>query len=381
MTDHRRAVATLFFLNGAVLASWVPHIPAVQMRLGLRESALGVALLGMAAGALLAIPLAGWAIPRVGSRRVVRISGLLFCATLLAPLLAPDLPRLLLALMLFGGANGAMDVSMNAQAVVVERHLRRPVMSWFHGMWSVGGLVGAGLAALALYAGLPPVVHALAAAVIATAGCAVAMRTLLPPSEDVRADGPRLVRPAGALLALGLLAALGLMAEGAMGDWSAVYLRRWLLTSASVAALGFAAFQATMAAGRFAGDRLAGRFGDATLLRVSGGVAAVALAVALLIAHPLAAVLGCAAVGLGLSNVIPVLFRTAALVPGVAASQGIAAVGSAGYIGFLGGPPLIGFAAEWMGLPAALGLVVVALALIATGGARVGRALTAAPAH
>ena len=209
MTDHRRAVATLFFLNGAVLASWVPHIPAVQMRLGLRESALGVALLGMAAGALLAIPLAGWAIPRVGSRLVVRISGILFCATLLAPLLAPDLPRLLLALMLFGGANGAMDVSMNAQAVVVERHLRRPVMSWFHGMWSVGGLVGAGLAALALYAGLPPLVHALAAAVIATAGCAVAMRTLLPPSEDVRADGPRLVRPAGALLALGLLAALG----------------------------------------------------------------------------------------------------------------------------------------------------------------------------
>ncbi|HSP96569.1 MAG TPA: MFS transporter [Candidatus Dormibacteraeota bacterium] len=379
MTDHRRAVATLFFLNGAVLASWVPHIPAVQMRLGLGESALGIALLGMAAGALLAIPLAGWAIPRLGSRMVVRASGLLFCAALLAPLLAADLPHLIAALMLFGGANGAMDVAMNAQAVAVERRLQRPIMSWFHGMWSVGGLTGAALAALALYAGLSPIVHAIAAALIAGGGCALAMRTLLPPAEDVHGDGPRLARPGGTLLALGLLAALALLAEGAMGDWSAVYLRRWLLTSASVAALGFAAFQTTMAAGRFAGDRLAGRLGDALLLSVSAALAATALAVALLVGHPLAAVLGCAAVGLGLSNVIPVLFRTAALVPGVAASQGIAAVGSAGYVGFLGGPPLIGLAAEWLGLPVALGLVVIALALIATSGARIGRALTITP--
>ncbi len=381
MPNHRRAVATLFFLNGAVLASWVPHIPAVQMRLALGESALGVALLGMAAGALLAIPLAGWAIPRFGSRPVVRISGLLFCASLLVPLLATDLPRLIAALMLFGAANGAMDVSMNAQAVLVERHLQRPVMSWFHGMWSVGGLTGAGIAALALHAGLSPIAHATGAALIAGIGCAAAMRTLLPPSEDVRPEGPRLVRPGGALFALGTLAALALLSEGAMGDWSAVYLRRWLLTSASVAALGFAAFQTTMAAGRFAGDRLAHRFGDARLLSVSGALAAAALAIALLVGHPLAALLGCAAVGLGLSNVIPVLFRTAAVVPGIAAAQGIAAVGSAGYAGFLGGPPLIGFVAEWIGLPAALGLVVIALALIATGGARIGNALTAVPAR
>lgn len=381
MSDHRRAVAALFFLNGAVLASWVPHIPTVQMRLRLGESALGVALLGMAAGALLAIPLAGWAIPRLGSRVVVRASGLLFCAALLAPLLATDLPRLVAALMLFGAANGAMDVSMNAQAVAVERRLRRPIMSWFHGMWSVGGLVGAGLAALALHAGLAPLAHATGAALLAGGGCALAMRALLPPGDDVRADGPRLVRPSGALAALGLLAALALLAEGAMGDWSAVYLRHWLLTSASVAALGFAAFQTTMAAGRFAGDRLASRCGDAALLRASAALAAGALAAALLVAHPLAALLGCAAVGLGLSNVIPILFRTAALVPGVAAAQGIAAVGSAGYLGFLGGPPLIGLAAEWIGLPAALGLVVLALTLIAASGTRLGRARTVAPAH
>jgi hypothetical protein len=257
---------------------------------------------------------------------------------------------------------------MNAQAVAVERRLRRPIMSWFHGMWSVGGLVGAGLAALALHAGLSPLAHATAAALIAGLGCALAMRALLPPDEDVRGEGPRLVRPAGALLGLGVLAALALLAEGAIADWSAVYLRRWLLTSASVAALGFAAFQTTMAAGRFAGDRLASRVGDAVLLRGSAALAASALAVALLVAHPLAAVAGCAAVGLGLSNCIPVLFRTAAQVPGVAASQGIAAVGSAGYLGFLCGPPLIGFAAEAMGLPLALGLVVLALALIAAVG-------------
>ncbi|MFN8640254.1 MAG: MFS transporter [Candidatus Binatia bacterium] len=331
MSDHRFAVATLFLLNGAVLASWVPHIPSVQMRLGLSESALGFALLGMAAGALLAIPLAGWAIPRLGSRLVVRVSGLIFCAALLLPLLAGNLPQLFVALVLFGGANGAMDVSMNAQAVVVERRRRRPIMSWFHGMWSVGGLAGAALAALALHAGLSPFAHVIGAVLIAGTGCAVALRTLPPPKEDVQPDGPRLVRPAGALLALGMLAALALLAEGAIGDWSAVYLRRWLLTSASVAALGFAAFQTAMAAGRLTGDRLSARLGDASLLGLGSGVAAVALAAALVIGHPLAAALGCAAVGLGLSNVIPVLFRSAARVPGIAAAQGIAAVSSCGY--------------------------------------------------
>ena len=155
----RVAVATVFFVNGAVLASWVPHIPAVQMKLGLNSAVLGFALLGMAAGALMGIPLAGWWIPRVGSRRVVRVSAAVFFAALCLPILAPNLALLIAALVLPGASNGAMDVSMNAQAVIVEQRVGRPIMSSFHGMWSVGGLAGAGACALALHLGVDPLAH------------------------------------------------------------------------------------------------------------------------------------------------------------------------------------------------------------------------------
>ena len=193
------------------------------------------------------------------------------------------------------------------------------------------------------------------------------MPRLVPSEPDDERPGPVFVRPSGALLGLGALAFLGLLAEGAMGDWSAVYLHDTLAGPPGVSAAGFAAFSLAMAAGRFAGDRLVDGFGARTVVRVSSAVAATGLAAALLMRDPAAAVVGFGLVGLGIANVIPVLFGAAARVPGTEAGRGLAAVATTGYLGFLTGPPLIGVVADAIGLGPALGLVSVGCALIAIG--------------
>jgi MFS family permease len=366
-TRSRIAVATVFFANGAGLASWVPHIPMVQATLGLGPSVLGLALLAMAVGALVGIPLSGWATARIGSRTIVRLVALVFFLALPLPVLAPSLPALVVALFVLGAGNGALDVSMNAQAVAIEARAPRPIMSSLHGMWSLGGLTGAGFAAAALAAGVSPAHHVVAAVILFGGATALAVTQLLPPSADVAGDDRRFARPTRAVVGLGVIAFLGLLVEGAMGDWSAVYLQRTLGTTSATAALGFAAFSLTMAAGRFAGDALVARFGNERVIRRSTGAAALGLGIALVASNPLAAIAGFACVGFGIANLIPIVFRAAGGLAGVAPSEGIAAVGTFGYVGFLAGPPTIGLVAEATALPAALGLLVVALAWIAVG--------------
>ena len=367
----RIAIAVIFFANGAGLASWVPHVPSVQSALGLGPAMLGAALLGMAAGALVAIPLAGALIARLGSRVMILGSATAFFVSLWLPVFAPSFATLLGSLALLGASNGALDVSMNAQASALERHSRRPIMSWFHGMWSVGGLVGAGTAAVALHANVSPHAHIVAAACLFGGMAMLSLPALLPHKLDQSNDGPRLARPTGIVAALGTMALFALVSEGAIGDWAAVYLRSSLAASAGTAAMGFAAFQLMMAAGRFAGDTLVARLGNVRVIELSGSVAALGLAAALLVGEPAAAIAGCAAVGLGLSNVIPILFRAAGEIPGLAPGHGIAAVSTAGYCGFLAGPPLIGLSAEALTLPGALSIVVACLAWIAYSAASV----------
>ena len=360
----RVAVAWVFFANGAGMASWVPHIPMVQAKLGLGPSVLGLALLAMGVGALVGIPLSGRASARVGSRMVVRATAVLFFVATPLPLLAPNLAFLVVALFVLGAGNGALDVSMNAQAAAVERRWSRPIMSSFHAMWSAGGLAGAGAAALALAAGVAPVRHLTVASLVLLAITVPALAALLPPTADAHVADRRFARPTRAVLGLGLVAFLALLAEGAMGDWSAVYLRHTLGTTDATAALGFAAFSLTMATGRFLGDALVGRLGDERVVRLFTGGAALALGAALAVGAPWAVIAGFAAVGFGVANLIPIVFRAASRLRGVAPSEGIAAVGTFGYVGFLTGPPLIGLAAELLTLPVALGLVVAALAWI-----------------
>lgn len=368
MVQARRAVSLCFLVNGAVVASWVPHIPDLKSRLALGDGALGWLLLATAAGAIGALPLAGWLVGRLGSRIVTTGSAATLSASLVLPVLAPGIASSAAALALLGASNATLDVAMNAQGVMVEDRYRRPIMSSFHAFFSLGGLLGAGGAAAALAASVSAVAHVAIVALLALAVVCV-VRTGLLPSEPKRSRDPVFALPPAGLVGLGALTFCALLAEGAMGDWSAVYLRDSLGTTPALAAMGFAAFSLAMALGRFAGDGLARRLGAVTLVRCSGALAAAGLAAALLSGRALTTLVGLALVGAGLANVVPMLFSAAARTPGIHAGSAIAAAATTGYFGFLVGPPLIGFAAEVAGLPTALGLVSVACAVVAGGAA------------
>jgi len=354
----RWAVAAMFLVNGALLANWVARIPAVQQRLGLSAGALGIALLGMAIGALAAFPVTGLLIAHYGGRRVTTGAALVYCTAVPLPGLAPSLPLLMVALIALGAGNGAMDVAMNAQGVAVEARYGRPIMSSFHGLWSVGGFAGALVGGVAAGAGIAPFPHLLGAAVVLVIAALIASRWLLPVAADAHSGAPAFARPTRALLGLGVVAFCSALGEGAMADWSAVYLHTSLATSAAFAAAGYAGFSLAMTAGRLSGDRLTHRFGPVVLVRAGGLLAAVGLGVALVVGRAGPAVAGFALVGAGLSLVAPLVYSRAGRTPGVSAAAALAAVATMGYTGFLLGPPIIGAVAQALSLRDALGIIV-----------------------
>src|SRR3989442_5321403 len=247
----RWAVSTIFFVNGMVLASWVPHIPAVKAQHAISDCQLGIVLLFMAVGSVLALPLAAWLIGRFGSRCMTALAALGFCLALPLPILSPTVALLAFSLMLLGACNGTLDVSMNSQAVEVERHYQRAIMSSFHGLFSLGGLVGAGVAGLEMSLGVDDVQHAMTITILSVLAVVSVLRWLVPSPPQQASPGPAFVKTTGVLLGLGVLAFFGLLTEGAMADWSAVYLHDVLHTDSATAAAGFAACSLTMAAGRF----------------------------------------------------------------------------------------------------------------------------------
>jgi MFS family permease len=361
----RLAVTSLFLAHGFLFGTWVARIPAVQGELELGEGELGAALLCLTLGAVLAMPVAGWIVAREGSRATARQTVVVLAALLPGLALAPSLVLLALALLLFGAAAGALDIAMNAHGVEVERRYARPILSSFHAGWSFGGLVGAGVGALAAWAGVDLLPHFTAVAVVIGVSGLLASGALLPAGADRPESPPRLARPPRQLLALAALAFCGLFAEGAAADWSAVYLAGPLDAGAGLAALGFAAFSVAMAGFRLLGDRLTTRWGPVALMRRGGLLAGAGLSAALLIGDPAAALIGFACMGAGLAAVVPVAFRAAGSLAGVPAGAGIAALTTVGYTAFLVGPPVIGFVAEVAGLPLALGIVVVLLGVLA----------------
>ncbi len=365
----RGAVLTMFLVNGAAIATWVPLIPAVQQKLALSAGELGIALLGVAVGAVISTPSTGWLVGRAGGRRVVTVAALVSCAVLPLLPLAPTLPLLALSLVVFGAALATMDVAMNIQGSVVEALYERPLMSTFHAFYSIGGFVGALTGGALAALGFAPFDRALGPALLLGAAAIAAHQWLPPvhprtPSSTPRARFrvPRVSLP---LAALGLIAFCSLMAEGASGDWSAIYLHKSLGTDAAFAATAFAAFSIAMAAGRLSGDWLTIRLGAVLLVRSGGALAALGLAATLLLGRPAFAVVGFGLVGLGLSNVVPTIFSAAGRSISLAPRVAIAAVASTGYAGLLAGPPLIGFLAQAFTLTRALIVVVVCCALIA----------------
>ncbi len=369
----RRAVAAVFFTNGAVMGAWAPMIPVVQARLGLAPGPLGLCLLALAVGAIVAMQLSGAWCGRHGSAPVVRISTWAVCTTLVAPVLAASPVLLFVGLLVLGAANGLMDVSMNAHGIAVEKALGRPVMSSYHAMYSLGGFTGA-LGSATLLRALPPAGVAATVAAVFVAISAWSLTRLLPADVDrgMAGDTPWAL-PSGVALALGALCFLVMMGEGSMLDWTALYLRQTLAADPAVAGLGYSAFSVAMAAGRFAGDGLRRRVGAPLLVTTCAALAAGGLFLACVSSRPTLAVVAFGLCGLGLSNAVPVLFSAAGSLPGQGAGSGVAAVATLGYAGFLIGPPLIGFAAQAFSLRVGLGLVALGCLAVALTARRVVR--------
>jgi fucose permease len=366
----RWATAGVFFVNGAGIGTLLPQIPFLQEHLRLTKSVIGLCLLASAIGALVAMPIAGQVLARRASRGVVRVATLAYPVAIALPLLAPSPAALAALLLLVGVTNGTMDVSMNAHGSALERAVGRPIMSSLHAGWSLGGVAGAGGAALAAAAGVDPRAYVPAAALaLLAAGSWFAARIGDPRLQRDAAGG--LVLPSRGVLLLGVLAVLGLLTEGAMNDWSPLYLRSDLGADPGVAAAGFATFSAGMAAGRLAGDALVRRLGFARVLRGGAALAALSLAGLLLAASVPVALAGLALVGAGVANAVPLLFSAAGRTraPGPA----ISAVSTMGYSAFLGGPPLIGFLADRVGLPWALATMCLGTGAVVLLGGRVNR--------
>lgn len=352
----RLGTGLMFLLHGLIVSTWISRIPAVQSHLRLTPGQLGLALLGAAAGAMVSMPLAGACVTRLGSRPVTAVTTAFMCASLLPLALANHRAVLTLALFVYGLFSGGMDVAMNAQAVFLEKQYGRPILSSFHALFSLGGMGGAALGAIAAGRGMTPLAHFLSAAGLFMITGFVASPMLLgtdkgTPGQPVFA---RITRP---LLALATLGFCILLNEGAMADWSSVYLRRILQTSESTAAAGYAVFSLAMTCGRFAGDWLTERFGRVTIVRAGGWIAALGLAAGLATGNIPATFLAFTAAGLGFSVIVPLVFGAAGR-QGASAGTGLAAVTTLGYLGFLVGPPSIGLTADYTGLRLALFTVV-----------------------
>jgi MFS family permease len=366
-------VSVAFLVNGAAIANWVPRVPAVKAALGTSDGPLGLALLGLGVGAAAALLAAGRVVARFGSRPVTRAAGIALCLALLGPGLAGNLPMLALSLALFGAASGLMDVAMNAHGALVERWYGRPVMASLHGLWSVGGLVGAVTGGLAARAGWTPARHFAVAGLCLGALLLVGTRHLLPASMDLAPSrtGPAARRRgsgmawSGPLLLLGVVGFSSFFGEGSAHDWSAIYLHDVLGTSPAMAAAAFAAFSLAMAVVRFCGDRLSARFGPVRLVRASGLVAAAGFGLGLLAHQPLAGVVGFALLGVGLACVVPVTFSAAGHLGGDLAGVAISRVAAISYLATFAGPPIIGLVADLVGLSLALAIPVVLAGVVA----------------
>ncbi len=361
----------VFLCFGACYANLVPRIPQIKHTLALSDGALGIALLGAPVGTVLAVRFAGWAIGRWGSRRVTRCGVLVMAGALILPALAWDLGALAVAMGVLGAALGLTDVAMNSQGVAIERGLGRPIMSGLHGAYSLGGVLGALLGSAAAHLRIPPLTHFAVMAVVLVGVAAFGSRSLLhdegAPNEQ-EPGGVSHGRWSAAVLLLGVIGLCSFVGEGAVENWSSVYLHDGLGVGAGIAGLGFAGCAGAMMVIRLSGDRLVERFGPVAVLRVGALVSAFGLGAGLALDSTWAGIVGFTAFGAGVALVAPVTFSAAGNLPGIASGAAISYVTGIGYLGLLVGPPAIGFTAEAAGLrgalliPAVLAVIMVVLA-------------------
>jgi len=367
----RIGVALVFAIHAAVSGTWAARLPALKAGAGLGNGQLGIALVAMSAGLLLGTRVAAGAIDRAGSRTVVRGGSLALCAALILPALGSSLLALSCAFLVLGAVSGLLDVAMNTQGVEVQRAYGRPILSGLHGVWSLGGFVGAAAAVALAGAGVGALAHfAIVAGILAAAG-AWASAALLP--ANPRAHSGRVssheptprARWSPAIVLLGLIAFASFLGEGSAGDWSAVYLRGDLGASAWLAAMGFAVFAGAMTLTRFTADRMIERHGPVAVVRLGAVVAACGMGLALVAQRPGLSLIGFACLGIGLAPVVPVAFAAAGAAGGARPGGAISRVAMLGYVGSIAGPAAIGGLAQATGLRTGLALAAVLALVIA----------------
>jgi predicted MFS family arabinose efflux permease len=355
-----------FFIAGFGMAAWAPLVPFAKARVGMNDGELGLLLLCLGMGSIVAMPLAGAFVAGLGCRRVITFSALMICLALPLLALVSSIPLLVATLFFFGAGLGAIDVSMNIQAIIVERASGRTMMSGFHGLFSLGGIVGAAGVTALLGAGAAPVTATLVVIACIAVALAKAVPHLLP--YGGKSEGPAFALPRGVVLFIGGLCFILFLTEGAVLDWSAVFLASARGVAPSYAGLGYAAFALTMTIGRLSGDRIVQRVGRTNIFVFGGLCAASGFALVALIPSWPMTLIGYSLVGAGCSNVVPVLFTSVGRQTRMAENVAVPAVTGLGYAGILLGPTAIGLVAHAASLSAAFLIVALMLVGVAASG-------------
>jgi MFS family permease len=357
-------VTAVFVANGLGMSSWIVHIPLVKEHLELNDQMLGLALLCSGLGALGTMWISGWLMSKFSSRKITILAGILFPISLIGPGLAPNFWCLAVSLFLLGACTGVMDIAMNSQAAAYESLIGRPVMSSFHAWWSLSCWCGSLCGTVFLAAPAWTWAHLPLITVVGLVLTWFARSGLLR-TEASGNSSPVLSFPRGILVVFGLLCLVVMMAEGAVADWAGVHLRTGYHVSEYVTAFGYNAFTLCMTIGRFAGDSLARSFGRKTVIVGSAAVTGIFLAVAALAPTAWVCIGGFGLAGFGMANLIPLLFSSAAKRSEGEIEQATSSVFATGYLGFLIGPPLVGFISSRTSLPTALLCLVVGLLVVA----------------
>ena len=362
---HRIAVSSFFFLAGICFASWASRIPDIQNKLQLNSAALGGVLLCLPIGLLCSLPVAGYLVAKFGSRIIVMLASILYACTLPMLGFASSVTQLMFTLFVFGFGGNMMNISVNTQAVATERLYHKPIMASFHGVWSMAGFTGAAIGTAMVHFQVLPPWHFLSITSMAALILLIFSGKLIQKDSNRDDKQPIFARPDKSILNFGLIAFCSMICEGAMFDWSGIYFAKVVRPDHSLVTVGYTAFMCTMATGRFVGDWVAFKLGTKTMLQLSGLLTACGLLLSVIFPHLITATIGFLVVGAGVSSIIPIIYSAAGksriMSPGVA----IAAVSTIGYLGFLFGPPFIGFIAQATSLRISFALIAVMGTMIA----------------
>ncbi|WP_205512902.1 MFS transporter [Longitalea arenae] len=355
----RLSIGTFFFIAGLCFASWASRIPDIKLHLQLSDGGLGAVLFALPVGLMLSLPFSGWLVHRFGSRKMVLLAAVVYPFFLCTIGLVHQTWQLVVVLFAFGLVGNLFNIAVNTQAVSLEVLYGRSIMASFHGIWSLAGFAGAAIGTLMINFHLSPFTHF--CIITGTAYLLIMLLYRNTLKQDINAgdDRPLFAKPDSTLLKLGLIAMCCMVCEGTMFDWSGVYFQKVVEAPKGLIPLGYTAFMSTMAGGRFVGDKLITRLGTLRILQLSGLVIACGLAIAIGFPSLVTATLGFMLVGIGVSSVVPLVYGVAGkstqFSPGVA----LAAVSTIGYLGFLAGPPMIGFIADLSSLRWSFALIAV----------------------